>query len=152
MLNGALTIGTRDGATIEMAEAAGEENLFLFGLSAEQVAASRQWYNPRWHYEHEPGTRVMLDLIAAGHFSPAEPGRYRGLVEVLLDHGDYFMHLADLGAYAEAHARLGQTLADPAAWSRKGLLNIAASGGFSSDRTVSEYAARIWRVVPCTGN
>lgn len=152
MLNGALTVGTRDGATIEMADAVGEENLFIFGLSAEEVLASRQWYNPRWHYTHEPATRALLDLIDAGHFSPGEPARYRGLMEVLLDQGDYFMHLADLAAYEAAHARLGQTLADRAAWGRMALLNIAASGGFSSDRTVSEYATRIWRVVPCTGD
>ena len=77
MMNGALTIGTRDGATIEMAEEAGEENFFLFGLTAEQVAESRGWYDPHWHYENEPETRAALDLIRADHFSPDEPGRVR---------------------------------------------------------------------------
>ena len=77
MMNGALTIGTRDGATIEMAEEAGEENFFLFGLTAEQVAGSRGWYSPRWHYDHEPETRAALDLIFSNHFSANEPGRLR---------------------------------------------------------------------------
>src|SRR4029077_20006546 len=74
MMNGALTVATRDGATVEMAEAAGEENFFLFGLSAEEVVSSRGWYNPRWHYENEPETRLALDLISSNHFSPKEPG------------------------------------------------------------------------------
>ena len=84
MMNGALTVGTRDGATIEMAEEAGEENLFLFGLTAEQVAASRGWYNPRWHYENEPETRAALDLIFSDHFSRNEPGIFAPLLDVLL--------------------------------------------------------------------
>jgi starch phosphorylase len=95
MMNGALTIGTRDGATIEMAEEAGEENFFLFGLTAEQVAGSRGWYKPQWHYDHEPETRAALDLIFSGHFSRNEPGVFAPLREALLTHGDYFMHLAD---------------------------------------------------------
>src|ERR687887_1771796 len=89
MINGALTIGTRDGATIEMAEEAGEDNFFLFGLTAEQVAGSRGWYNPHWHYEHEPETRAALDMIAANAFSPAEPGIFAPIIDVLLTHGDY---------------------------------------------------------------
>ena len=96
MMNGALTIGTRDGATIEMAQEAGEENLFLFGLTAEQVADSRSWYNPHWHYDNEPGTRAALDLIFSNHFSPNEPGVFEPLRDILLTHGDYYMHLADL--------------------------------------------------------
>ena len=85
MMNGALTVGTRDGATIEMAEEAGEENFFLFGLTAEQVAGSRGWYNPRWHYENEPETRAALDLIFADHFSRDEPGIFEPIRETLLD-------------------------------------------------------------------
>ncbi len=96
MMNGALTIGTRDGATIEMAEEAGEENFFLFGLTAEQVADSRGWYNPHWHYENEPETRAALDLIFADHFSRNEPGIFAPLRDTLLTHGDHYMHLADL--------------------------------------------------------
>ena len=106
MMNGALTIGTRDGATIEMAEEAGEENFFLFGLTAEQVAASRGWYNPHWHYDNEPETRAALDLIFSDYFSRNEPGVFTPLRDALLTHGDYYMHLADLKSYLEADQRL----------------------------------------------
>lgn len=149
MMNGALTIGTRDGATIEMAEEAGEENLFLFGLTAEQVQNSRGWYSPRWHYENEPETRAALDLVFNDHFSRDEPGIFAPLRETLLDKGDYYMHLADLTSYAQAHERLGQLYADPDAWARKAIVNVASSGKFSSDRTIAEYAAGIWNAVPC---
>ena len=113
MMNGALTIGTRDGATIEMAEEAGEENFFLFGLTAEQVAASRGWYNPRWHYDNEPETRAALDLIFSDHFSRNEPGIFEPLREPLLTDGDHYMHLADLTSYLEADRRLLELYADP---------------------------------------
>jgi starch phosphorylase len=149
MMNGALTIGTRDGATIEMAEAAGEENFFLFGLTAEQVAASRGWYNPRWHYDNEPETREALDLIFSNHFSRYEPGVFETLRETLLTGGDHYMHLADLRAYLEADRRLLELYADPEAWAGKVILNVAGSGRFSSDRTIADYARDIWSVRPC---
>jgi len=149
MMNGALTVGTRDGATIEMAQEAGEENFFLFGLTAEQVQANRTWYDPRWHYENEPETRRALDLIASDHFSPGERGIFRSIWEVLLTRGDYYMHLADLTAYARAQAAVGALYADPDAWSRTAILNVACSGKFSSDRSIAEYAADIWNVRPC---
>jgi starch phosphorylase len=149
MMNGALTVGTRDGATIEMAEEAGEENFFLFGLTAEQVAGSRGWYSPRWHYENEPETRQALDLIFNDHFSRDEPGVFTPIRETLLERGDYYMHLADLASYAQAQQRLGELYADPDAWARKAIINVACSGKFSSDRTIAEYAAGIWNVTPC---
>ena len=149
MMNGALTIGTRDGATIEMAEEAGEENFFLFGLTAEQVANSRSWYNPYWHYDHEPETRAALDLISSDHFSRNEPGVFAPLRNALLTHGDHYMHLADLKSYLEADRRLVALYADPEAWARKAILNVAGSGRFSSDRTIAEYAALIWNAEPC---
>ena len=149
MMNGALTIGTRDGATIEMAEAAGEENFFLFGLTAEQVAGSRGWYSPQWHYDNEPETRAALDLIFSDHFSRNEPGVFEPLRETLLTRGDHYMHLADLTAYLEADRRLLELYADPEAWARKVILNVASSGKFSSDRTIAEYAAEIWDAKPC---
>jgi starch phosphorylase len=149
MMNGTLTIGTRDGATIEMAEAAGEENFFLFGLSAEEVASSRGRYSPQWHYDHDPETRAALDLIAGNHFSQQEPGVFAPILDALLHHGDHYLHLADLKSYSEAHARLGELYADPEAWSRKVVLNIAASGMFSSDRTIAAYAKEIWQAEPC---
>ena len=106
MMNGALTLGTRDGATIEMAEEAGEENFFLFGLTAAEVADSRRWYSPYWHYENEPETRKALDLIFSDHFSRDEPGIFEPLRDALLTHGDHFMHLADLTSYLQADAEL----------------------------------------------
>jgi glycogen phosphorylase len=148
MMNGALTIGTRDGATIEMAEEGGEDNFFLFGLTAEQVAGSRGWYNPHWHYENEPETRAALDLIFSDHFSRYEPGVFTPLRDALLTRGDYYMHLADLKSYLEADQRLRELYADPDAWARKAILNVAGSGKFSSDRTIAEYAADIWKVKP----
>jgi starch phosphorylase len=149
MMNGALTIGTRDGATIEMAEEAGEENFFLFGLTTDQVADSRGWYSPQWHYDNEPETRAALDLIFSNHFSRYEPGVFNPLRDALLTHGDYYMHLADLKSYLDADERLCDLYADPDAWARKATLNIAGSGKFSSDRTIGEYAAEIWNVKPC---
>jgi len=149
MMNGALTIGTRDGATIEMAQEAGEENFFLFGLTADQVAASRAWYNPRWHYDNQPEVRAALDLIFSDHFSANEPGVFAPLRDTLLTRGDYYMHLADLASYLEADANLCALYADPHAWARKAILNVASSGKFSSDRSIAEYAADIWHVKPC---
>ncbi len=149
MMNGALTLGTRDGATIEMAEEAGEENFFLFGLTAEQVAGSRGWYNPHWHYEHEPETRAALDLIFADHFSRHEPGVFAPLRDALLTHGDHYMHLADLNSYLDADHRLVELYADPEAWARMAILNVAGSGKFSSDRTIGEYATFVWNAKPC---
>jgi len=149
MMNGALTIGTRDGATIEMADEAGEENFFLFGLTAEEVINSRGWYNPHWHYEHEPETRQALNLIFSDYFSRYEPGIFEPLRDMLLTHGDHYMHLADLRSYLEADERLCALYADADEWARKAILNVAGSGKFSSDRTIREYASDIWNVQPC---
>ena len=149
MMNGALTVGTRDGATIEMAEEAGEDNLFLFGLTVEQVEGSRGRYSPHWHYENEPETKAALDLIFSGYFNRSEPGIFDPLRDVLLTSGDYYMHLADLTSYCEAQDRLGALYSDPGAWAQKAILNVASSGKFSSDRTIAQYAAEIWRAEPC---
>jgi starch phosphorylase len=150
MMNGALTIGTRDGATIEMAQEGGEENFFMFGLTTEQVASSRGWYDPYWHYENEPETRAALDLIFSDHFSRNEPGAFNPLRDVLLTRGDFYMHLADLKSYLDADQRLTSLYADPDAWAQKAILNVASSGKFSSDRTIADYAANIWNVQPCS--
>jgi len=149
MMNGALTIGTRDGATIEMAEEAGEDNFFLFGLTADQVAGSRGWYQPQWHYDNEPETRGALDLIFSDHFSRNEPGVFEPLRDVLLTRGDHYMHLADMKSYLEADRRLVGLYADPDGWARKGILNVGSSGKFSSDRSIAEYAADIWNAKAC---
>jgi starch phosphorylase len=149
MMNGALTVGTLDGATIEMAEEAGKENLFLFGLTVEQVQNSQAWYNPYWHYEHEPETRAALDLIFSDYFSRYEPGTFTAIHDALLTNGDHYMHLADLTSYVQAQDRLGDLYASRAEWARKAILNIASSGKFSSDRTIHEYATQIWKAEPC---
>ncbi len=149
MMNGALTIGTRDGATIEMAEEAGEENFFLFGLTAQEVANSQPWYNPHWHYENEPETRRALDLIFSDHFSPHEPGIFEPLRGALLTNGDRFMHLADLTSYLHADGRLCDLHRHHDEWTQKVILNLAGSGKFSSDRTIAQYAQEIWGAKPC---
>ena len=149
MMNGALTVGTRDGATIEMAEEAGEENFFLFGLTVEQVENSRSWYSPMWHYEREPETRAAIDLISSDYFSHYEPGVFQPLRDNLLQFGEHYMHLADLKSYVEAQERLSALYHDPGAWAEKAILNVASSGKFSSDRAIHEYASEIWKVEPC---
>jgi len=149
MMNGALTVGTLDGATIEMAEEAGKENLFLFGLTVEQVQGSQAWYNPYWHYDHEPETKAALDLIFSDYFSRNEPGAFEPIRDTLLTDGDHYMHLADLSSYTQAQDRLGDLYTNPSEWARKAILNVASSGKFSSDRTIHEYATEIWKAEPC---
>jgi starch phosphorylase len=149
MMNGALTVGTLDGATIEMAEEAGKENLFLFGLTVEQVQGSQSWYNPHWHYEHEPETRAALNLIFSDYFSHDEPGAFAPIRDTLLTNGDHYMHLADLTSYVQAQERLGELYSNASEWARKAILNVASSGKFSSDRTIHEYATEIWKAEPC---
>jgi glycogen phosphorylase len=149
MMNGALTVGTRDGANIEIAEEAGEENAFMFGLTTEQVLNGRGWYNPRWHFENEPETRTALDLIFNNHFSRDEPGIFEPIRETLLTKGDYYMHLADLTGYVETQQNVAAVYGDRQGWATKAVLNVARSGKFSSDRTIEEYASDIWRAEPC---
>ena len=149
MMNAALTVGTLDGATIEMAEEAGKENLFLFGLTVEQVQGSQAWYNPHWHYEHEPETKAALDLIFSGYFNRNEPGAFDPIRDTLLTNGDHYMHLADLTSYTQAQDRLGDLYSNPSEWARKTILNVASSGKFSSDRTIHEYTTEIWTTNPC---
>jgi starch phosphorylase len=149
MMNGALTVGTRDGANIEIAEEAGEENCFMFGLTTEQVIASRGWYSPQWHYDHEPETRAALDLIFGGHFSPDEPGAFEAIRETLLTKGDFYRHLADLSAYVATQEKVGAAYQDRAGWAAKAIHNVARSGKFSSDRTIAEYAKDVWGAKPC---
>jgi starch phosphorylase len=145
-LNGALTIGTWDGANIEMAEAIGRENFFIFGLTAEQVTQVRALgYDPRRHYEGNAQLKAALDAIAAGAFSPTEPDRYRGLVDSLL-HRDSYLLLADFAPYVEAQAQVDRLFGSPAAWAERAIRNIAGMGLFSSDRTIAEYARLIWNV------
>jgi starch phosphorylase len=151
MLNGALTIGTLDGANVEIREAVGDENIFIFGLTAEEVAARRAGYDPRAIYADDPEIRRAIDMIRQNVFSLLTPGMFDPIIKSLLEFGDYYMLLADLRSYAAAHDQLDALYRNPQSWDRKALMNVARSGRFSSDRTVSEYAREIWRVMPCDG-
>lgn len=133
----------------DVAQEVGEENLFLFGLTAEQVSGSRGWYDPHRHYEHEPETRAALDLIRSEHFSRNETGTFEPLWDTLLTRGDHYMRLADLKSYLEADRRGCELYASPDEWALRSVLNIAGSGKFSSDRTIADYAAQIWKAKPC---
>jgi starch phosphorylase len=149
MMNGALTVGTRDGATIEMAEQAGEQNLFLFGLSAWEVVESRSWYDPTWHYRNDAEIGEAIDLLFSDHFGGGAHDTFAPIRGRLLEEGDYYMHLADLRSYSDAQAKISTLWHDPDAWAAKAILNVAASGHFSSDRTIAEYAADVWHTRPC---
>jgi len=147
-MNGALTIGTLDGANVEIRDAVGHENFFLFGLTAEEVKERlRQGYDPRAVYESDPELREVLDLIADGHFSVTDPGLFRPLVDGLLQQDPYLV-LADYRAYADAHQRVEETWRDPARWAAMAVRNVAGMGWFSSDRTIREYADEIWKAEP----
>jgi len=143
-LNGALTIGTWDGANIEMAQAIGEDELFVFGLRAEDVRAVRALgYDPRLHYEENAQLHAVIDAIAGGAFSPGDERRYRPLTDALLGQDNYLL-LADFASYLQAQARVDALYADPAAWAASAWRNIAGMGAFSADRTVAEYARKVW--------
>jgi starch phosphorylase len=145
-LNGALTIGTLDGANVEIREAVGADNFFLFGLTAEQVLArKREGYRPRDVLAHDPELAHALDLVASGAFSDGDRDLFAPLVRDLTDH-DPFLVLADFRSYAEAQQRVAAAWRDPIAWTRMSILNVARAGRFSSDRSIREYATRIWRV------
>jgi starch phosphorylase len=148
-LNGALTIGTDDGANIEIRQQVGDDNIFIFGLSAAEVAARRAaGYQPLEIYESHPVLKNVLDAIGGGAFSPEEPGRYRALVDALLWGGDHYLLLADFDSYLAAQARVDALYRDPEAWARKAIANVAGMGFFSADRTIAEYAQQVWGIQP----
>ena len=148
-LNGALTIGTDDGANIEIRQNVGDDNIFIFGLRTPEVRELRQHgYQPMRYYETVPGLREVLDAIAGDVFSPQEPGRYRALVDSLLWGGDHYMLLADYSAYLEAQARVDALYRTPAQWTARAIANVAGMGPFSADRTIRAYATDIWHVTP----
>jgi starch phosphorylase len=147
-MNGAVTIGTLDGANIEIREEVGHENFFLFGLTAAQVQEMRaQGYHPRAYYEAEAQLKEALDQIASGFFSPDDPDLFRPLADELLDH-DHFMLLADYRAYIDCQDRASQAYKHQDSWTRMSILNVARVGYFSSDRSIQEYCERIWRISP----
>jgi len=148
-LNGALTIGTLDGANVEILERVGEENIFIFGLRTDEVAALRQsGYRPAEIHESNAPLRAALDAIATGVFSPEEPGRHLGVVNAPTWGGDHYLLLADYDAYVAAQHRVDTLYRDRDAWAAAAIRNVAGMGIFSSDRAIREYARRIWRVEP----
>ena len=150
MMNGALTVGTLDGANVEMVEEVGRENFFLFGLTAEEVKDLKaRGYNPYDYYNANKEIKDALDLIFTGHFSINEPGIFEPIREALFENGDHYMHLADLQSYMDAQKNIEETYRDQDKWAKMAILNVACSGKFSSDRTIREYAEEIWNVKPC---
>lgn len=150
-LNGALTIGTYDGANIEIREEVGAENFFLFGMTAEEVAdRKREGYRPRDYYEQDETLREALDRVASGFFSPSQPALFRPLVDSLLDRDDYML-LADFADYLRRQREIDQAYQDPERWTRMSILNTSRMGRFSSDRTIREYCREIWCIEPVDG-
>jgi starch phosphorylase len=147
-LNGALTIGTLDGANIEIRDAVGDDNMFIFGLTADEAMARVSGYDPREPYRNDDELRRVLDMIRAGAFSPETPDLFAPIVHTLLDGGDRYLVLADYRAYVACQERVARTYRDQAAWTQKSIMNTARMGEFSSDRTVRQYAEEIWGVVP----
>jgi len=148
-LNGALTIGTLDGANVEMQEHVGEENIFIFGNTTPQVEALRNsGYNPREYYEKDEELHRVLTQIATGLFSPDEPKRYSNLFDSLVNFGDHYQVLADYRSYVDTQDQVDLLYKTPDEWTRRTLLNIANMGYFSSDRTIGEYAEKIWKIEP----
>ncbi|MBI5429345.1 MAG: glycogen/starch/alpha-glucan phosphorylase [Nitrosomonadales bacterium] len=148
-LNGALTIGTLDGANIEIREEVGAENFFLFGMTTEEVdTLRRHGYDPLRHYHGNAELKQALDMIASGYFCPDEPARYREIIDVLLQYGDHYLLLADYASYVACQDKVGELYRDQKEWTKRAILNVAGMGKFSSDRTIREYAKRIWHVAP----
>jgi starch phosphorylase len=147
-LNGALTIGTLDGATIEMRDEIGADDVFIFGLTAEEVAERRRaGYRPREIYEHDPVLKRVIDAVATGTFSPDDPHRFASVVASLLDRDQYLL-LADFAAYRQCQQEVARQFRDVESWSGRAIRNVAGMGKFSSDRTIREYAADIWHASP----
>jgi starch phosphorylase len=149
-MNGALTLGTLDGANIEIMEAVGKDNIYTFGLTREDVSwyQESRGYNPRQIYNNDPMVRRVVDCLASNRLCPDEPGLFRWIVDELLDRGDRYFHLADLSSYIDAGHRAETDYQEPDVWTAKSILNVARTGFFSSDRTIAEYADDIWNIKP----
>jgi len=146
-LNGALTIGTLDGANIEIKEEVGDDNIFIFGMTVDQVNNLKKTYRPRDFYERSADLRRVLDAIRSGIFSPEDPSLFSGLVDSIIDN-DFFCVLADFDAYVECQERVSTAFMDKDKWFKSAVLNTANAGKFSADRTIAEYARDIWSVAP----
>jgi starch phosphorylase len=148
MMNGALTIGTLDGANIEIREKAGDENFFLFGLDAQQVVETRKDYRPNEIISGDEDIRRVMQLLEGGHFNQAEPGSFNILTAGLRNPGDQWLTIADLRSYFDAQQAINEAYKDEESWNRMSIINSASSGWFSSDRTIHQYADEIWNVQP----
>jgi starch phosphorylase len=148
-LNGALTIGTLDGANVEIANEVGEDNIFIFGLTTDQVVQLRaSGYRPADYYLANDELRQVIDMIASGYFSPEEPDRFRPIVDSLLSHGDHYLLLADYASYVACQKEVEAAYRDQQQWLRKVIINVANMGKFSSDRTILQYAEQVWQAKP----
>ncbi|RXG59929.1 Glycogen phosphorylase [Armadillidium vulgare] len=148
MLNGALTIGTLDGANVEMMEEMGKENIFIFGMTVEEVEdLKKRGYNAWDYYNRIPELRQCIDQIQSGFFSPNDPNKFRDIVDILMHHDRFFL-FADYESYVIAQQRVSELYLKPEEWTKKCIMNIASSGKFSSDRTIAEYGREIWGVEP----
>ena len=152
MMNGALTLGTFDGANVEINQEVGDENMFLFGMRTEDVAKKRPGYVSKDYYNKDPEIKMALDMIKSNVFSLLEPGLFAPIIRSLLDYNDYYMLLADLKSYIEAQDRVDATYRNAKKWNTMSLINIARSGRFSSDRAILEYAKDIWHISPVSFN
>jgi glycogen phosphorylase len=149
-LNGALTIGTLDGANVEIRDEVGDENIFIFGLTTDEVASLRATgYKPWEYYQNNDALREVLDMIGNGFFSQDEPARFKPIVDSLLAHGDHYLLLADYASYIACQQRVEEAYRDQKSWVKKAILNVANMGKFSSDRTIMQYAEKIWDAKPC---
>jgi starch phosphorylase len=148
-LNGALTIGTLDGANIEIRNEVGADNIFIFGMTTVEVANLRaSGYRPADYYHGNSALSQVIDMVGGGYFSPGEPDRFKPLVDNLLLHGDHYLLLADYASYIQAQRAVEEAYLQPQQWLRKAILNVANMGKFSSDRTILQYARQIWHAKP----
>jgi starch phosphorylase len=149
-LNGAVTIGTLDGANIEIAEEVGNDNIFIFGNTVEEIKAlSASGYNPRAIYDHNPEIKACLDWLDTDYFTPGKPGELSAVKRSLLDGGDSYKVLADFQSYADAQQALDAAYQNKARWARMAIMNTAKMGKFNSDRSIEDYVQNIWHLTPC---
>jgi len=146
-LNGAVTIGTLDGANIEIMEEVGQENIFIFGHRAEEIRGLREGYDPRECYAADGELKAVIDMISSGFFSPSDPALFRPLTDALLGKDPYLV-LADFTSYAECQRKVAQAYRDKERWTRMSIMNVANMGYFSIDRTTRAYAEDIWKIRP----
>ena len=150
MMNGALTLGTLDGANVEILEAVGEENAYIFGATDDELPELRRHYDPRWHYENVPGLKRVIDALTDGTLDDAHSGWFHDIRHSILEGGfdpaDVYYVLGDFASYRETKDRMAADYRDRAAWNARVWVNITRSGRFSSDRTISDYAREVWRI------